>query len=160
MGHLGKKPSRVAHRQVQPRRVLPQFELKSETRLGHEPHRQPKRRLDVLWLAGNWDTASCVRCHSRHRLCVSFLLRCASAGCVSHADRYFLSFRDLWVAGSDCSIGCSGITTFTTSDSSTFTNLSTSFSITYGSGEAAGALGEDTVQMAGFSVSNQTFGKS
>lgn len=65
---------------------------------------------------------------------------------------------DLWLAGSTCSTGCSQIQTFDTSSSSTFNNLSTSFSITYGSGAAAGALGSDVVQMAGFEVSSQTFG--
>ncbi|EIM86445.1 aspartic peptidase A1 [Stereum hirsutum FP-91666 SS1] len=64
---------------------------------------------------------------------------------------------DLWLAGSTCSTGCSQIQTFDTSSSSTFNNLSTSFSITYGSGAAAGALGSDVVQMAGFEVSSQTF---
>lgn len=64
---------------------------------------------------------------------------------------------DLWIAGSSCTTSCSGITTFDSSSSSSFKNLSTAFSITYGSGEASGTLGEDTIQMAGFSVSNQTF---
>jgi len=35
--------------------------------------------------------------------------------------------------------------------------LSTPFEITYGSGAAGGSLAQDTVQMAGFSVSNQVF---
>ena len=67
--------------------------------------------------------------------------------------------RDLWIAGSTCGQDCKGLTTYTPSASSSYNNLSTSFAITYGSGEAAGSLGEDTVQMAGFSVSNQTFGE-
>lgn len=65
---------------------------------------------------------------------------------------------DLWLAGSTCETGCSQIQTFDTSSSSTFNNLSTSFSITYGSGAASGALGSDVVQMAGFQVASQTFG--
>lgn len=47
---------------------------------------------------------------------------------------------------------------YTSSVSSTFKNLSEPFSITYGSGAAKGELVSDTVQMAGFSVSNQVFG--
>ncbi|KAJ3746966.1 acid protease [Lentinula raphanica] len=66
---------------------------------------------------------------------------------------------DLWLASSDCAdSACDGVPTFKASDSSTFQNKSTEFSITYGSGAAAGSLGEDVVQMAGFSVSNQIFG--
>ncbi|PBK99083.1 aspartic peptidase A1 [Armillaria gallica] len=64
---------------------------------------------------------------------------------------------DLWVADSNCVTGCSSIPTFNTADSSTFVNKSTEFSISYGSGGAAGFLGSDTVQMAGFSVSDQVF---
>ncbi|KAI5124252.1 hypothetical protein M0805_005101 [Coniferiporia weirii] len=64
---------------------------------------------------------------------------------------------DLWVADSSCQTGCDGITTFDASSSSSFKNLTSEFSITYGSGQAAGSLAEDTVQMSGFSVSNQTF---
>jgi len=65
---------------------------------------------------------------------------------------------DLWLAASTCeSKACSGIASFKPSSSSTFQNLSKPFSITYGSGEAAGSLGQDVVQMAGFSVSNQIF---
>lgn len=47
---------------------------------------------------------------------------------------------------------------FDPTSSSTYKNLSTPFSITYGSGAAEGSLAQDTVQMAGFSVSNQVFG--
>jgi hypothetical protein len=46
---------------------------------------------------------------------------------------------------------------FDASSSSSFTNESTPFDITYGSGKAAGSLGSDVVQMAGFSVKNQVF---
>ncbi|KAJ3861067.1 aspartic peptidase domain-containing protein [Lentinula novae-zelandiae] len=66
---------------------------------------------------------------------------------------------DLWLASSTCTeSACEGIATFDSSSSSSFQNKSTEFSITYGSGDAAGTLGEDIVQMAGFSVSNQVFG--
>ncbi|TFK25570.1 aspartic peptidase A1 [Coprinopsis marcescibilis] len=64
---------------------------------------------------------------------------------------------DLWVAGQGCSAGCEGISSFNPSDSSSFHNDSNTFSITYGSGQAAGYLGQDVVQMAGFQVSNQVF---
>ncbi|KAL0955128.1 hypothetical protein HGRIS_004041 [Hohenbuehelia grisea] len=65
---------------------------------------------------------------------------------------------DLWVAGKDCARGCEGVSsTFDASSSSTFANQSTAFSITYGSGDASGTLGQDVVQMAGFSVPNQVF---
>ena len=66
-------------------------------------------------------------------------------------------FSDLWVADSQCATGCSSVSTFDSSASSTFHNQSTPFSITYGSGQAAGSLGQDVVQMAGYSVPNQIF---
>ncbi len=44
--------------------------------------------------------------------------------------------------------------------SSTFTDLNTPFSISYGSGAARGNLGQDSVQFAGFEVSDQVFGTS
>ncbi|KAG6845013.1 hypothetical protein H0H87_001534 [Tephrocybe sp. NHM501043] len=65
---------------------------------------------------------------------------------------------DLWVAESSCNSNCDGVATFNPNASSTFITENTPFSISYGSGEASGFLGADTVQMAGFSVSNQTFG--
>ncbi|KAI6044490.1 aspartic peptidase domain-containing protein [Pisolithus marmoratus] len=64
---------------------------------------------------------------------------------------------DLWVADTSCTIGCSRIAVFDATSSSTFKNLSQPFDITYGSGQAVGSLGEDVVQMAGFSVPNQAF---
>lgn len=64
---------------------------------------------------------------------------------------------DLWLAGSDCITGCNSVPTFNSAQSSTFTNESKAFSIQYGTGEAAGTLAKDTVQMAGFSVANQVF---
>ncbi|KZP16586.1 acid protease [Athelia psychrophila] len=63
---------------------------------------------------------------------------------------------DLWVAAQDCT-ACGNVATFDTASSSSFKNASTAFSIQYGSGEAAGFLGSDTVQMAGFEVAAQTF---
>jgi len=64
---------------------------------------------------------------------------------------------DLWVADSNCLTGCRSVPTFDSSASSSFQNTSKAFSITYGSGQAAGELGQDTIQMAGFSVPNQVF---
>jgi len=64
---------------------------------------------------------------------------------------------DLWVADSLCSSGCEFVPTFDSSFSSTYQNQNTTFSITYGSGQAAGSLGSDVVQMAGFVVENQVF---
>ncbi|CED83808.1 Aspartyl protease [Phaffia rhodozyma] len=56
---------------------------------------------------------------------------------------------DLWVAGNDCTSGCSGITTWDPSTSSTFKNLTTDFKIKYGSGTAEGYAVTDTVTLAG-----------
>lgn len=64
---------------------------------------------------------------------------------------------DLWVADSSCSSGCESVPTFNPSSSSSFQNETKAFTITYGSGQAAGSLGSDIVQMAGFSVKNQVF---
>ncbi|CDO69669.1 hypothetical protein BN946_scf184851.g57 [Trametes cinnabarina] len=66
---------------------------------------------------------------------------------------------DLWLAASDgVSTESDGIPTFDPSSSSTFTDLNTSFSISYGSGAARGTLGKDAVQFAGFQVDSQVFG--
>lgn len=69
-----------------------------------------------------------------------------------------LYIRDLWVASSNCAVGCGGVPSFDTTQSTSFTNVSQPFSVTYGSGQAAGFLGADTVQMAGFQVVGQRFG--
>jgi cathepsin D len=53
--------------------------------------------------------------------------------------------------------GCTSIPVFNASASSTFRNLSTPFQVTYGSGKAIGSLGADTIEMAGFSITDQTF---
>ncbi|KAL8283138.1 hypothetical protein RQP46_005916 [Phenoliferia psychrophenolica] len=64
---------------------------------------------------------------------------------------------DLLLATSPCT-GCLTTTSlYTPSDSSTSVSSSTQFSITYGSGDAAGTLAEDTVSIGGYSVSNQVF---
>lgn len=66
---------------------------------------------------------------------------------------------DLWIASNQCtSATCEGITTLDTATSSSFKDLNQPFNITYGSGEAGGTLGQDTVTMGAFTVSSQTFG--
>lgn len=64
------------------------------------------------------------------------------------------------MADVNCDLGCSGnsSSSYNQASSSTFQNLSQPFSVTYGSGKAAGDLVLDVVQMAGFSVNNQVFG--
>ncbi|OSX65756.1 hypothetical protein POSPLADRAFT_1177255 [Postia placenta MAD-698-R-SB12] len=69
---------------------------------------------------------------------------------------------DLWLATDSTTSSFlsgfpSGIATYVPSASSTFHSLNTTFSITYGSGAAAGALAQDTVRFAGFAHPNQTF---
>ncbi|KAG2142914.1 aspartic peptidase domain-containing protein [Suillus bovinus] len=64
---------------------------------------------------------------------------------------------DFWLAGPSCGTSCGSVSIYNPSSSSTFQNLSTSFSIVYGSGSAEGYVAQDTVQMAGFSVSSQGF---
>ena len=71
---------------------------------------------------------------------------------------HLLSTRDLWVTNENCDIGCSRSSTYDAASSPTFQNLSQPFTVTYGSGQAAGDLVLDVVQMAGFSVQNQVFG--
>jgi cathepsin D len=97
---------------------------------------------------------------------------CANCGCVY---RYYGSIAigtppvaydvildsgsaDLWLVDSQCSEGCNGLQAYASSSSSTFTNDSKPFSVTYGSGQASGILGQDVVQLAGFEVQNQVFG--
>ncbi|RDX49668.1 acid protease [Lentinus brumalis] len=67
---------------------------------------------------------------------------------------------DLWLAANDglSASQSDGIPTFDANASSTFTDLNTPFSISYGSGAARGNLGQDSVQFAGFEVSDQVFG--
>ncbi|WWC63811.1 uncharacterized protein I303_106416 [Kwoniella dejecticola CBS 10117] len=66
---------------------------------------------------------------------------------------------DLWVAGSSCtSSSCTGVSTFDTGDSSSYNTNNAAFNISYGSGDADGFLASDTVSLAGFTVTGQTFG--
>ncbi|KAK7457847.1 hypothetical protein VKT23_010192 [Stygiomarasmius scandens] len=63
---------------------------------------------------------------------------------------------DLWIAGDQCRT-CDSTPTFSSSQSSSAKSLNKDFSITYGSGAAAGTLFTDKVSMAGFQVDNQVF---
>jgi cathepsin D len=64
---------------------------------------------------------------------------------------------DLFVADIKCTIGCNGTPAFDSANSSTFQTKDTPFHIKFGSGQASGSIGQDVVEMAGFSVSKQTF---
>ncbi|TYJ55923.1 hypothetical protein B9479_003307 [Cryptococcus floricola] len=65
---------------------------------------------------------------------------------------------DLWLASDKCTTtACSSMDEYSLSNSSTAVNLSTSFSIEYGSGKASGALVQDLVTLGGYSVASQTF---
>lgn len=108
--------------------------------------------VQFLWFRCCWYTCSGLRRYSWHRIFVRLFTISQSL----KSD--FLPSSDLWLTSSSCTnSACQGIPSFDPSSSSSFENLTTSFSITYGSGEAAGTLGQDIVQMAGFSVSNQIF---
>jgi cathepsin D len=64
-----------------------------------------------------------------------------------------------WLLSTECTLDtCSGLDKFDPTSSSTYKNGSTGFSIAYGSGDAQGHLGADTVTLGGFSVQGQTFG--
>ena len=84
---------------------------------------------------------------------------------------------DLWVTATNCqqlgstqnpSVGntnsssytgtCTTGNSFNTASSSTYKPVSRQFSVTYGSGQVAGALASDHVEMGGFTVENQVFG--
>ncbi|KAG1854828.1 acid protease [Suillus subalutaceus] len=65
---------------------------------------------------------------------------------------------DMWIASSACQSTCEGTGNFDSAKSSTFQNMNKSFSVTYEKGYAAGTIGQDVVQFAGFTISDQTFG--
>ncbi|WVQ98036.1 hypothetical protein IAU59_005158 [Kwoniella sp. CBS 9459] len=65
---------------------------------------------------------------------------------------------DLWVADESCTTGaCTSMTTYDASSSTSHVNVSSTFSIEYGSGTASGNLVQDLVTLGGFSVASQTF---
>ena len=67
----------------------------------------------------------------------------------------------MWVATVECtSSDCRAADLFTEAKSSSFQNENQIFDITYGSGEAFGGLGKDTVSIGGFTVQGQVFGES
>lgn len=69
-------------------------------------------------------------------------------------------YSDLWLSSSSCT-RCASQTTgglFTPSDSSTFQTVQGNLDVTYGSGQAVGSLGSDTVSFGGFQVGGQVFG--
>ena len=121
----------------------------------YQPYRKPKCGLVVLWFASYWDTACSIQRHSGYwfivRICRKHMV--AVNQLLTHSVR-----SDLWIADQNCIAGCNSVPTFNAIASTTFRNLSTPFQIKYGSGQASGVLGEDVVQMAGFSVANQVFG--
>lgn len=64
-----------------------------------------------------------------------------------------------WLLSTECTLDtCNGLDKFNPTTSSTYRNGTTEFSIAYGSGDAQGHLGADTVTLGGFSVQGQTFG--
>ena len=67
---------------------------------------------------------------------------------------------DLWVLGTSCGPVCDGFAMYNPSASSSFQNTSSSFTIQYGQGAAAGYVATETVEMAGFSVASQGIGAS
>ncbi|KAG2749602.1 acid protease [Suillus brevipes Sb2] len=64
---------------------------------------------------------------------------------------------DMWIASSTCQSMCAGTGNFDSTKSSTFKNLNKNFSVSYSKGYAAGTIGQDVVQMAGFTIPDQTF---
>ncbi|ORX39290.1 aspartic peptidase domain-containing protein [Kockovaella imperatae] len=82
--------------------------------------------------------------------------------CSTPSQDFLLIFdtgsSDMWVATTQCtSQDCQQADLFNPAKSSTFTNENTAFDITYGSGDALGGIGKDTVTIAGFTI-DQVFG--
>jgi len=64
---------------------------------------------------------------------------------------------DLWVIDSSCTASfCSGLPSFDSSASSTFTSSGAPFAEQYGSGNVSGTLAKDTVSLGGFTHAGQT----
>ncbi|KAH8116621.1 acid protease [Phellopilus nigrolimitatus] len=63
---------------------------------------------------------------------------------------------DLWVAGTACTECPQNTPLFDSSKSTSFTTSQQSIEISYGSGEVAGEVATDNVNMGGFSISGQT----
>jgi saccharopepsin len=68
---------------------------------------------------------------------------------------------NLWVPSSACgSIACYLHSKYDSSASSSYTKNGTEFQIRYGSGEVAGIISEDTLQIGDLKVKNQLFGEA
>jgi len=65
---------------------------------------------------------------------------------------------NLWLADTQCNSSCSLNSTYSTSKSSTFQNLTTPVSYGYASGTVYGSLIQDTVSMGGFTMKGLKFG--
>lgn len=65
---------------------------------------------------------------------------------------------DLWFETTECTNCPGGNGRLNTGQSSTITTTSHSVSFTYGQGKAQGNIATDTVSLAGFTISSQTFG--
>ena len=69
------------------------------------------------------------------------------------------TWHSQWVLSTECELSaCSALDKFNPTTSTSYKNGTTAFSIAYGSGDARGHLGADTVTLGGFSVQSQTFG--
>ncbi|KAH0828119.1 aspartic peptidase domain-containing protein [Lanmaoa asiatica] len=66
-----------------------------------------------------------------------------------------LGSSDLWVATNECLTCTSDVPLFNTAKSSTYKNGTSTLQITYGSGDVAGYVSQDTVTFSGFTVQNQ-----
>jgi len=68
---------------------------------------------------------------------------------------------NLWVPGVSCTdIGCKGKDSYNSAQSSTYQSNGSSISIQYGTGSMTGILDEDTVTIAGVSLTNIVFGEA
>ena len=123
-----------------------------------------------LWRMLNMSLLSC-RALTRHTLALSALVhreyssRLRTRACGANTCRYRAQnlevvldtgSSDLWVASTGCTSCPSGTDEFNTGDSSTYKSTSNSVTFQYGSGQATGDVGSDTVAMGGFSVTGAT----
>jgi len=70
---------------------------------------------------------------------------------------------NLWVVSSDCDftdLACYDHNLYYSSDSSTYVSNGESFNITYGTGSLTGYLSQDTVNLGGLIIKNQTFAEA
>ena len=90
--------------------------------------------------------------------CLVFLLYCLLLSRSAQQFNVILDTgsSDLWVASNDCQSCPGNIATFDSTKSSSFASQSQQITISYGSGQVAGTVATDTVNMGGFTVSGQT----